>query len=137
MNARVIVYHKQSTSARTRFVRLESNTVCCFEPVTPPADLIDLAEDDPIPDSAAILADAAGKLGLEASGLEATEGFNQRLETPAGEIQIFLARCTAIDPPFEAVENRGGRFIAITEARDLPAHELNLLRNAYELIMGS
>jgi len=37
-------------------------------------------------------------------------------------------------PPFVDVENLGGRFIAITEARDVGNLELALLRKAYEIL---
>ena len=33
MDYRVILYHKQSTSARTRFLLFASGSVCAFEPI--------------------------------------------------------------------------------------------------------
>ena len=49
---------------------------------------------------------------------------------------MLLARFTAIDPPFSAAEQLGGAFIDLTQARGLPPLELDLLRRAYEVILG-
>jgi hypothetical protein len=49
---------------------------------------------------------------------------------------VLFRSFTSIDPPFAAAEAIGGRFIAITEARGLPPVELDLLRKAYEILIG-
>jgi hypothetical protein len=58
------------------------------------------------------------------------------VEAPGGAIRVLLVRFTGIDPPFEAAAAIGARFIDLTQARDLPAVELLLLRRAYEVILG-
>ena len=37
---RLILYHKQSTSARTRFLRLSYGGICAFEPLPEPLELV-------------------------------------------------------------------------------------------------
>jgi len=49
---------------------------------------------------------------------------------------VLLACFTTLDPPFAAVERRGGRFIPLTDTRDLPEVERLLLRRAYEHVLG-
>jgi hypothetical protein len=51
-------------------------------------------------------------------------------------IPVFLARFTSIDPPFEIAERLDAEFIYLTQAADLVRLELDLLRSAYETIMG-
>jgi len=134
---RVILYHKHATSARTRFLRLGYDSVCGFAPVPFPAQLMDeVAEEIPLPHPARAIRDAEKDLGLAPGGLEAEGEFRMRLDTVEGPIDVFLARITTIDPPFELAERQGASFIALTEARSLPPYELELLRAAYELIMG-
>ena len=58
------------------------------------------------------------------------------VEVPGGSVQILLAEITTIDPPFEAVEQQGARFIDLTQARGLPPVEMEMLRHAYELVLG-
>lgn len=70
------------------------------------------------------------------SGQPVTTAFPADLRTPEGPIQVRLATFTDIDPPFELAARLGGRFIAITEARDCAATELELLRQAYVVLMG-
>lgn len=49
---------------------------------------------------------------------------------------VLLAAFTGIDPPFAMAERLRGRFIALTEARQLSEVERNLLRRAYEHVLG-
>ena len=71
----------------------------------------------------------AGDLAFEAE-------FSAAVDTPDGAIRVRLATFTAIDPPFGAAEALGGRFIAITEARGATPVELELLRQAYSVLLG-
>ena len=133
--ARLIMYHKQATSARTRFLRLEACGVCGFEPLPPLSRRAGGGEEGVVTHPASLVREAEQRLGLAAGGLEVEPGFHHRLESPDGTCTVYLARFTAIDPPFDAAEQAGGRFVAITEARDLPPVQLDLLRDAYEVIM--
>jgi hypothetical protein len=101
---RLLCFHKQGTSARTRFVRWPHGMLA-FAPL--PVDAI------------AVIAE-----------------FEAALATPQGEIPVQLIQFTTQDPPFAAVEALGGKFIAITEARDVVPAELQLLRQAYEILIG-
>lgn len=132
--ARLILFHKQTTSARTRFLRF-ADTVLAFGPLPAPANVA--AEAGPVrPHPAAYLRAAEQKLVLPAGSLEAVPDFSHDVETPDGTVPVLLAAFTSIDPPFAAAEAIGGRFVAITEARGLPPVELDLLRKAYEILIG-
>lgn len=133
---RLIILHKQSTSARVRFMTL-GDSVLAFSPLPETATLHD---EDYSPavrfhPSAAIRA-AETVLELAEGALEAVPEFCIWLDTPVGDQAVLLAACTSIDPPFAAAEKQGGKFIAITEARRLPAIERDILRRAYEHVLG-
>lgn len=130
---RVILYHKQKTSARTLFLTL-NETVCLFDGLPPLATVLDEDYRSPLAlHPAAPLAQTEQRLHLPAGSLEAEGDFQVWVDTPNGPLAVLLARFTAIDPPREAVPL--GRFIALTEARSLPPAELELLRRAYAVIM--
>lgn len=135
---RLILYHKQSTSARTRFLRLAGGGVCAFAPLPEPAELIPPG-DGPgslVSHPAPLVRAAELRLGLAAGSLEPDPGFRLRVRGAAGETEVLLARFTAIDPPFAAAAAAGCAFIDLTQARGLPVLELGLLRLAYERILG-
>lgn len=131
---RLLCCHKQSTSARTRFVRWPHGMLA-FAP--PPAGAT-LQKSAPAARQhpAATLLDAARRLGLPEDSVRAETEFAATLETSDGEIPVVLAYFTTQDPPFAAVEKQGGKFVAITEARDVGEIELALLRRAYEILLG-
>ena len=52
------------------------------------------------------------------------------------DVPVLLASFAGIDPPFAAAERTKSRFIAITESRQLSEVERNLLRRAYEHVLG-
>jgi hypothetical protein len=130
---RLLLVHKQKTSARTRFLRF-ADTVLAFEALPAAAQLASPGCVRPHP--AAHLQAAEQKLGLPAGSIEPLPEFEYDVATPDGAVPVLLAAFTTIDPPFAAAEAIGGRFIAITEARGLPAIELDLLRRAYEVLIG-
>ncbi len=137
MDYRVILYHKQATSARTRFLRFGHDSVCAPHPVSMPAQLLD-GDDQSRVDMhpAGMLREMEKRIGFERGCLKAEGEFRTVVETPRNNIRIFLARIDTIDPPFAVAEQADSRFIDLTQARDLPTVELQLLRQAYELIMG-
>ena len=132
--ARLVLFHKQKTSARTRFLRF-ADTVLAFEPLPESATLAG-ATGSVRPHPAAHLRAAEERLALPSGSLEAVPDFSVDVDTPEGSMAVLLAGFTSIDPPFAAAESAGGRFIAITEARGLPPVELELLRRAYEVLIG-
>ena len=134
--ARLILAHKQSTSARLRFLRFDHG-VCAFTPFPPGARVCgDMPTPAVVTLPSVYLADAEKRLGLPVGGLKIVPEFRQCVEAGDACAPVHLATFTATDPPFEAVAAAGGRFIAITEARDCPQVDLVLLRTAYEIFLG-
>jgi hypothetical protein len=140
-DARLILYHKQATSARIRFLKLGYGGVCGFEPIPMPAALIEKGggrSDDAgvVMHPATLVADAERRLGLEPGALEVDGGFREQVDVPGGPIEVFLAHFTTIDPPFDQVAEHGGVFIEFAEARGLPGVDLELMREVYEHAIG-
>jgi hypothetical protein len=131
---RLILFHKQKTSARTRFLRF-ADTVLAFGPL-PAAAKLNVEPGSVRPHPAAHLHAAEERLSLPAGSLEAVADFQMDVDTPDGIVPVLLAGFTSIDPPFAAAEAIGARFAPITEARGLPPVELELLRHAYEVLIG-
>ncbi|MBV2092718.1 MAG: hypothetical protein KUF72_17710 [Candidatus Thiodiazotropha sp. (ex Ctena orbiculata)] len=135
MDHRVILYHKQATSARTRFLKFENNTVCAFAPL-PDLSTVVATRPDTVFHPKAILSDTEERLGLARDTLAFESEYRQTVQVPGGDIDILLANITTTDPPFVEVESSNAQFIDLTQARGLPDVELELLRSAYELILG-
>lgn len=134
---RLLLFHKQGTSARTRFLRF-SDSLLAFAPLPESAVLRaeGMAPDGFSPRVPTLLKRAEEKLGLPGGSLQVDAEFSATLDTPQGEVPVLLAGFTTLDPPFAAAESVGARFIAITEVRGLPAVELELVRRAYTAILG-
>jgi hypothetical protein len=131
---RLILFHKQKTSARTRFL-LFADTVLAFGPL-PVSASVATGTGAVRPHPAAYLRAAEQRLALPAGSLEAVGDFSVDVDTATGPVPVLLAGFTSIDPPFAAAEAIGARFAPITEARRLPDVELELLRQAYEVLIG-
>lgn len=137
MDYRVILYHKQAASARTRFLKYAYDSVCAFDTIPMPAQLLEREpHSNMVNHPAAILQEVERKLSLPDGCLKAEGEYRHSVDVPGGSIQIILACITTMDPPFEAAEKAEARFIDLTQARGLPGVELELLRHAYELILG-
>jgi hypothetical protein len=133
---RLILVHKQKTSGRLRFLRLPHGTVA-FTPLPPLSDLIEHAAPPQVVHHPAIFLKAAeARLGLPAGSLAHEPEFQATVDTPDGPIALHLASFTTIDPPFDEAAALGGRFIAITEAGGGMPVEMDLLRYAYEVLLG-
>ncbi|MEW6765257.1 MAG: hypothetical protein AB1344_05655 [Pseudomonadota bacterium] len=140
--ARVVFFHKQATSARLRFLRF-AHGVFGFSPLD--GDMAWLPDAPPHGDGAVSPVDwhpaalarmSAEWLGLGVDDLRVETEFHGLLATTAGPLRLWAMGLTMIDPPFAEVERVGGRFIAITEARDLPPVEREALRLVYEHVLG-
>ncbi len=133
---RLLLAHKQKTSARVRFLRCPHG-LSAFEAL--PA-LSSVIEDPPSHrvelHPGLYLRSAEALLGLDSGGLALEAEFSASVDTTDGPIRVRLATFTSIDPPFEIAERMGGKFIAITEARGCAAAEMELLRQAYTVLMG-
>ena len=137
-SARVILYHKQSTSAMTRFFKLNDGGVLIGGEIPKLARVITgEVKDDPsvVSHPAAIVAELAAWLGLSVDAFEVETEYAELLEVPGELIRMNLIRFTTIDPPFAEAEQVGASFIALTQARGLESVELELLRSAYTMIM--
>lgn len=135
MDYRVILYHKQATSARTRFMKFSYGSVFAFSPVPALAQLCDQNNNMAI-HPAAIIKEVEEKIGLPGGSLKAEGEFQHAIDVPGEEIQVLLTEITTTDPPFDTAEKNNASFIDLTQARGLPQVELELLRSAYELILG-
>ena len=136
MEHRVIFYHKQATSARTRFLRFANNSVCAFDALPELARVIDdVPETTPLHQNE-VLSSAAQEIGLKPEELVAESEFQQLVEVPGRQIRVVLAAIKTTDPPFELAESIDAKFIDLTQARSLPPVELQLLRSAYEVVLG-
>ncbi|MBS4019480.1 MAG: hypothetical protein KGZ68_14730 [Dechloromonas sp.] len=136
MDTRVLLLHKQGTSGRLRYLRLPSG-VALFTPL--PADAA-LRPEDWSPTvqvhPSAVLREAEVRLGLAEGAIEAVPEFQCWVDTSVGDVAVLLGAFASIDPPFAAAEQLDGRFIAIAEARSLSAIERDLMRRAYEHVLG-
>lgn len=143
---RLVLYHKQQTSARVRFLRQPAGGIC--GPPGVPADararLGTCAHGRGGESGAALLTHPAmllraaeASLALPRNTLEADTGLLCQLAGDEGFCaDVVLGRFTTIDPPFGEAEAVGAKFIDLTQARGLPAAELSLLRLVYEHLLG-
>ncbi|MBR0566556.1 hypothetical protein J5J83_10565 [Azoarcus sp. L1K30] len=124
----LILYHKQSTSARLRFARFGDSVVAAR--IEAPAD--EAVRPHPGP----LTASAADRMGLPAGALQIDPEFEADMLSPSGTLSVRLAHFTDIDPPFDAVASAQGRFVSITEMRGIPDTERDVLRLVYEHVIG-
>jgi hypothetical protein len=132
---RLILAHKQNTSGRLRFLRLPHGTVA-FTPLPPLSELMQDTHSSVRHHPAGFLRVAEAKLGLPSGSLAHEPEFRATVAAPTGLITLHLASFTNTDPPFEQAEAIGGRFIPITEAIGGTPVELELLGQAYTVMLG-
>lgn len=135
MTPHLIFIHKQSTSSRVRFLRFPHGVVglkalpetCSVLEGEPPT-----VASHPV----TALQEASAYLGVPLADMACEAEFHAWIDGPDGPCQVLLAAFTTIDPPFDAAATRDCKFIAMTEARGLPATELALMRKVYEYVLG-
>lgn len=137
---RLIFYHKHNTSARLRFLKFASGSVCAFEPLPALSQVIDECIDLDVDNSvvthpAQLLSDAGKRLDLDADLMKVESDYHASIDSSNGTVQVYLTEFTTTDPPFEQAKQINADFIDLTEARSLPDVELELLRQAYEHVM--
>ena len=137
-SVRVILFHKQSTSAMTRFLRLDGGELVIGGELPKLSQVV--ASDDPddasvLSHPASIAAEIERWLGLESGDLEVEPDYRERIEVPDKVLRVYLARFKTIDPPFAEAEAVGGSFVTLTQTRGATPVELELLRSAYTMIM--
>ncbi len=138
--SRVILYYNGAISALTLFLQHPDESVCTPSPL--PA-LSSVLEEDETPLTIALRAPAdmvasiSNAMGLPANLLQANMAYRELVDTPGGIITVYLARFNALDPPRQLMSEKGCKFRTLTELRNRPSAEMELLRRAYALVMES
>ena len=138
---RLIFYHKQHTSARLRFLKFASGSICAPDPLPELSQLLDSTinrydeDDNIVTHPARLLHEASDRLGLDIESLKVQGGYHARVDTSNGTVQVYLTELTTMDPPFDRASDIDAEFIELTQARGLAVVELELLRLAYEYVM--
>ncbi|MEI7996402.1 MAG: hypothetical protein WCH01_16010 [Methylococcaceae bacterium] len=139
-SSRVILYYNGAISALTLFLQHPDESVCSPSPL--PA-LSSVLEEGKIPLTIALMAPAdmaatiRKSMGLPADLLQANMGYREQVDTPNGIITVYLAYFNVLDPPRQLMAEKGCKFKTLTELRNRPPAEMELLRRAYALVMES
>lgn len=133
---RVILCHFDTYSTALLFARFGGTILA-------PAPLPETASPAQVPPDAgerhapeAVLAAIIRQYALDDGALKLVAPFQAWMDTGQDVIRIHLARFTTFEAPRAAFEPYGAVFKPISELRGSPAAELNLLRQAFNLIMG-
>lgn len=138
MDSRIIIFHKHPVSAKVRFLKHAYGGICGFDTLPQLATFIDsglAGYSGQAENPNKVCSDAVQKLQLQKGILEVQEDFEKSIEVPGGIICIYLASIKGLDTPDEQLAIQKMSLHLITELRQIPAIELNLLRSAYEAIM--
>jgi len=133
---RVILCHFDSYSCALNFARY-GDSVLAPEPL--PASAV---ETDPPGDAdaqhepATVLDALVVRYALNPAQLAIDDGFEAWLSGETGPIRVHLVRIASPDIPHETIEPMGAVFKPISQMRGMPATELNLMRQVFNLIMS-
>ena len=139
-SARAILYYNGAISALTLFLQHPDESVCAPSPL--PA-LSSVLEDDEMPQTIDLMAPAkivraiSKTMGLDEDLLQANTAYREQVDAPGGIITVYLARFNVLDPPRQLMAEKGCQFRTLTELRNRPPAEMELLRRAYALVMES
>jgi hypothetical protein len=139
-SSRVILYYNGAISALTLFLQHPDESVCTPSPL--PA-LSSVLEADEMPLTidlrapADIVAAISNSMGLPANLLQANMGYREQVDTPGNIITVYLGYFNVLDPPRQLMAEKGCKFKTLTELRNRPPAEMELLRRAYALVMES
>jgi hypothetical protein len=136
MESRLIMYHKQATSARTLFLR-RNGTVCHLDSLPPESKVLNfqIEEGKAVSYPPTLVANIEQQLGLPSGILKIETDFQAQVDTSDSQVNVYLAEFTTTDAPYQQVSEIDCKLIAITEARSLPSVELELLKLAYSFLM--
>lgn len=138
-DSRVIILHKHPVSAKVRFLRLAHGGICGFEALPNLAGVLNdevLEKEDNVVSHPVVIARQAEKrLALDEGALDIVNKYLQRLDVPQGVISVYLLGLVGHDTPDETLAEQGAMLQLITEMRDLPPVEMELLRRAYVAVM--
>lgn len=115
---RLILAHRQATSARVRFLRF-AHGPCAFNPL-PEHAVVEETRANGLPVAyhpRGWLRTAARRLGLDDQAPGVAPDFPTVVRTPDGPVTVQMATLNTVDPPFAQAE-------------------LRLLRRAYAALMG-
>jgi len=139
-SSRLILYYNGAISGLTLFVQHPDESVCTPSPLPP---LSSVLEEDDAPLNigntapASIVSAISNAMALPANLLQANTGYREYVDTPDGIITVYLAHFNALDPPRQLMAEKGCKFRTLTELRNRPPAEMELLRRAYALVMES
>lgn len=137
--AYLVLYHKHPTSARLRFLRHAHGGICA-DRVMPVDTRVETAGDAGgavlHTHPGMLLRAAEAALDLPRGCIEPDGDFRCRVVVEGRPRDVHLAHFSDVDPPLAAAAAAGGEFIELTAARRLPPPELQLLRLAYEHVLG-
>ena len=134
------MYHKTPSSGRTVFFRQNNGGACVFDELPALSQIMDdtikpVTEDNVITLPTPILKSLSEWLQIDQSEIEIDSEFYEKVDAAGGTITVYLLSFKMIEPPFEMAERVGGKFVLLTEMRDVAPTELELLRRAYVAIM--
>lgn len=133
---RVLLCHKQKTSARLHFLRFAYGMLA-FAPLPEGTCVHTGATPATVRyHPSAWTHHVETYLGLALHTLEAEPEFHVEASCEAGAITILMACFTCIDLPRDTAVRLGAQWIPITGSRGLPEAELEILRLAYEHLIG-
>lgn len=139
---RIILFHQQSTSARTRFLFYKQrNSVLGFSPLSELAVLMEDCDDnslETIKHQRLSELDVLMRynIGIPADKILLDSEFIHLIDVPKEIIAVSLGRFTDIDPPFEWAESMNMDFRELTGVRNVNPVELELMQKAYQRVMG-
>ncbi|MDJ0744654.1 MAG: hypothetical protein QNJ32_15020 [Xenococcaceae cyanobacterium MO_167.B27] len=135
-NHRLIMYHKQATSARVTFLLL-NGSVCHFDGLPAESKIVDstIEEDGIVDYPESLISNSTKRLGLSSNILEIEKSFQAKAGNSTLTFDVYLAGFTTVDPPREQLAHLGGKLISITEAVRLQRVEIELLGLAYSFLM--
>ena len=139
-NKRVILFYNGVISALTLFVQHADDSICTPAALPSLSEALPEGEIDQLAVNvhpAAIVRAVNKLMGLPENLLKAEPGFSEQIDTPQGIVTVYLARFDLLDPPHEMMANKGNTLKTLTELRERPPAEMELLRRAYTLIMES
>jgi len=139
-SSRVILYYNGAISALTLFVQHPYESVCTPFPLPALSTVLEADEMSltitNIP-PANVVSAISNAMGLPAQLLQADTDYREQVDTPDGIITVYLAHFNALDPPRQLMADKGCKFRTLTELRNRPPAEIELLRRAYVLVMES
>ncbi|WP_052807849.1 hypothetical protein [Methyloterricola oryzae] len=133
---RVILCHFDTYSTALLFARF-GNTILAPTPLPESASPAQAPLETGLQHAPeAVLPAIIQQYALETGALKLVAPFQAWVETGQESIRIHLAQFTTFEAPRATFEPHGAIFKPISELRGSPAAELNLLRQAFNLIMG-